>query len=241
MKVEKISELTIDRLSIYLHCLESLINKKVKQISSQELAKQFNLNSAQIRKDLAQFGEFGVRGVGYSVEKLRDCLRHILGIDQLHKIGIIGAGNLGMALAEYEGFLGTNYSVVALFDNDPDKINKNTKRGIPIIDVEKLELEIKKSNINIIVLAVPVNVAQSVLEQVAAVGIKAILSFAPMQFSVPEGVKLKIVDLTVSFDSLSHSLVANGLETELTVTITKQKDPSATKVLTGSKNKRIKK
>jgi redox-sensing transcriptional repressor len=240
MKVEKISELTIDRLSIYLHCLESLINNGVKQISSQELAKQFNLNSAQIRKDLAQFGEFGVRGVGYSVEKLRDCLRHILGIDQLHKIGIIGAGNLGMALAEYEGFVGTNYSVVALFDNDPAKINRNTKRGIPVLSIENLESEIKRSNIDIVVLAVPVNVAQSVLEQVAAVGIKAVLSFAPMQFSVPEGVKLKIVDLTVSFDSLSHSLVANALEAGLEVTTIKHKEPANLKLTMGLKNKRAK-
>jgi redox-sensing transcriptional repressor len=215
MKAEKISELTIDRLSVYLRCLDFLTNNGIKQISSQELATQFNLNSAQIRKDLAQFGEFGVRGVGYSVEKLRECLKHILGIDRLHKIGIIGAGNLGMAIAEYEGFFGTNYSVVALFDSDPEKINKTTKRGIPILDVKQLAKEIKKSNIDIIVLGVPASVAQSVLDQVVAIGIKAVLNFAPMQFYVPEGVKLKTVDLTVSFDSLSHSLVANEVEIEI--------------------------
>jgi redox-sensing transcriptional repressor len=215
MKTEKISELTIDRLSIYLRCLDFLINNGVKQISSQELAKQFNLNSAQIRKDLAQFGEFGVRGVGYSVETLRDCLRHILGIDRPHKIGIIGAGNLGMAIAEYEGFFGTNYSVVALFDSDPEKINKTTKKGVPILDVERLAEEIKRLSIDIIVLGVPPSVAQSVLDQVVKVGIKAILNFAPMQFYVPEGVTLKTVDLTVSFDSLSHSLVAEELEVDI--------------------------
>jgi redox-sensing transcriptional repressor len=214
MKAEKISELTIDRLSVYLRCLDFLTNNGIKQISSQELAEQFNLNSAQIRKDLAQFGEFGVRGVGYSVEKLRDCLRHILGLDQSHKIGIIGAGNLGMAIAEYEGFFGTNYSVVALFDSDPKKINKTTKRGIPILDVKELAKEIKKSNIDIIVLGVPASDAQNVLDQVVAIGIKAILNFAPMQFYVPEGVKLKTVDLTVSFDSLSHSLVVNDLDNQ---------------------------
>ncbi|MBI4852886.1 MAG: redox-sensing transcriptional repressor Rex [Acidobacteria bacterium] len=215
MKAEKISELTIDRLSVYLRCLDFLINNGVKQISSQELASQFNLNSAQIRKDLAQFGEFGVRGVGYSVGKLRDCLRHILGLDRPHKIGIIGAGNLGMAIAEYEGFFGTNYNVVALFDIDPAKVNRTTKRGIPILDVKRLAEEIQRLGINIIVLGVPASVAQSVLDQVVAVGIKAILNFAPMQFYVPEGVTLKTVDLTVSFDSLSHSLVVNELEVEI--------------------------
>ncbi|KAF0248525.1 MAG: redox-sensing transcriptional repressor, partial [bacterium] len=115
---------------------------------------------------------------------------------------------------EYEGFFGTNYSVVALFDSDLEKINKATKRGIPILDVKELAEEIKKSSIDIIVLGVPASVAQSVLDQVVAIGIKAVLNFAPMQFYVPEGVKLKTVDLTVSFDSLSHSLVASEIEIE---------------------------
>ncbi|MBN8721927.1 MAG: redox-sensing transcriptional repressor Rex [Acidobacteria bacterium] len=211
MKTEKISELTIDRLSVYLRCLDLLASNGTKQVSSQELANQFNLNSAQIRKDLAQFGEFGVRGVGYDIENLRKYLRSILGLDHPHQIGIIGAGNLGMALAEYEGFIGTNYSVVALFDNDPQKINSTTKRGIKILDIETLELVIKESGIDIIVLAVPASVAQKVLDQVVTLGIKAVLNFAPMQFSVPEDVKLKTLDLTVSFDSLSHSLVASAV------------------------------
>jgi redox-sensing transcriptional repressor len=206
MKAEKISELTIDRLSIYLRCLNLLASKGIHTTSSQELAAQFNLNSAQIRKDLAQFGEFGVRGVGYSVEKLRDCLKGILGLDQGHNIGIIGAGNLGMALADYEGFTGTNFNVVALFDNDPEKIGHKTKRGAEIFDVKKLKPLIKKAAIDIVVLAVPAADAQSMLDQVVEAGIKAVLNFAPMQLNLPDGVKLKTLDLTVSFDSLSHSL-----------------------------------
>jgi redox-sensing transcriptional repressor len=207
MKAEKISELTIDRLSIYLRCLNLLAKNGIQTTSSQELASQFNLNSAQIRKDLAQFGDFGVRGVGYSVEKLRECLRRILGLDRRHNIGIIGAGNLGMALADYEGFNGSNFNVVALFDNDLEKIDKETKRGVPIYDVKKLRSFIKKNSIDIVVLAVPASVAQSVLDQVVEAGIKAVLNFAPMQLHMPEGVKLKTLDLTVSFESLSHSLV----------------------------------
>jgi redox-sensing transcriptional repressor len=207
MKAEKISELTVDRLSIYLRCLNLLANEGILTISSQDLAAKFNLNSAQIRKDLAQFGEFGVRGVGYSVLNLRDCLKRILGLDKGRNIGIIGAGNLGIALADYEGFAGTNFSVAALFDNAPNKIGQQTKRGVMIYDVKKLKQIIKKSEIDIVVLALPASVAQPALDQVVDAGIKAVLNFAPIQLTVPEGVKLKTVDLTVSFDSLSYSLV----------------------------------
>ncbi len=206
MKAEKISELTIDRLSIYLRCLDQLANKNIPTISSQAMAAEFKLNSAQIRKDLAQFGEFGVRGLGYSVENLRDCLKRILGLNISHNIGIIGAGNLGTALAEYEGFLGTNFRAVALFDNAAEKIGKVTKRGVPIYDVNDLAVIIKQTCIDIIVLALPASVAQHALDQAVAAGIKAVLSFAPTHLHVPDGVKLKTLDLTVCFDSLSHSL-----------------------------------
>ncbi len=104
MKSEKISELTTNRLSVYLRCLNLLAAAGIKTISSQALADQFNMNSAQIRKDLAYFGEFGTRGVGYSVEELRRHLTQILGLDKPHRVGIIGAGNLGTALANYNGF-----------------------------------------------------------------------------------------------------------------------------------------
>lgn len=211
MKSEKISELTIDRLSIYLRCLSLLEKEGIETISSQELAARFNLNSAQIRKDLAQFGEFGVRGLGYLVKTLRICIERILGLDISHNIGIIGAGNLGRAIADYEGFIGTNFRVVALFDNDPTKIGHQTKLGVVIHDVRDLKKVIRREAIDIVVLALPASVAQQVLDQVVAVGIKAVLSFAPEQLSVPEDVKLKVVDLTISFDTLSHSLVAHRL------------------------------
>lgn len=211
MKSEKISDLTIDRLSIYLRCLSLLEKEGIETVSSQELASRFNLNSAQIRKDLAQFGEFGVRGLGYLVKTLRVCIERILGLDTSRNIGIIGAGNLGRAIADYEGFIGTNFKVVALFDNDPAKIGHQTKLGVVIHDVCNLKKVIKREAIDIVVLALPASVAQQVLNQVVAVGIKAILSFAPEQLNVPEDVKLKMVDLTMSFDTLSHSLVAHRL------------------------------
>ncbi|MGI8566855.1 MAG: redox-sensing transcriptional repressor Rex, partial [Pyrinomonadaceae bacterium] len=124
MKSEKISELTTNRLSVYLRCLNLLASAGIKTISSQALADQFNLNSAQIRKDLAYFGEFGVRGVGYSVDGLRQHLTQILGLDSAHRVGIVGAGNLGTALANYNGFTESNFTVVALFDNNREKIGR---------------------------------------------------------------------------------------------------------------------
>src|SRR5687767_7114510 len=116
MKAEKISELTTNRMSIYLRCLNELRAEGAKTVSSETLAKRFHLNSAQIRKDLAYFGEFGVRGVGYYVEDLRDQLTKILGLNKEHSVAIIGAGRLGTALTDYYGFSQTNFTVAALFD-----------------------------------------------------------------------------------------------------------------------------
>src|SRR5256714_14967619 len=117
MKSEKISELTTNRLSVYLRCLNLLADAGVKTVSSQALADQFNLNSAQIRKDLAYFGEFGTRGVGYSVDELRRHLTQILGLDRAHRGGIVSAGNWGPALANYHGCSASNSDGVGLFDN----------------------------------------------------------------------------------------------------------------------------
>ena len=138
MKTEKISELTTNRLSVYLRCLNELAAAGVETISSQSLAEQFNLNSAQIRRDLAYFGEFGVRGVGYYINDLRTHLREILGLDRPHRVVIIGAGNLGTALANYQGFNQDTFHIAALLDSDPEKIGKTTRSGIVIEDSRRL-------------------------------------------------------------------------------------------------------
>ena len=122
MKVEKISELTTNRLSVYLRCLNEIAAEGAKTVSSDRLACRFHLNSAQIRKDLAYFGEFGVRGVGYKVESLRAHLTKILGLNNQHRLCIVGAGRLGTALTDYYGFSQTNFTVAALFDADEKKI-----------------------------------------------------------------------------------------------------------------------
>jgi len=207
MKSEKISELTTNRLSVYLRCLNLLASAGIKTISSQALADQFSLNSAQIRKDLAYFGEFGVRGVGYFVEELRRHITEILGLDTAHRVGILGAGNLGIALANYHGFTQSNFTVVALFDSDKDKIGTRVgDANILVHDVKRIGRTVKEEGIDVAVIAVPARVAQRVLNQVMAAGIKAILNFAPVRLHARLGVKIKTVDLTISLESLSYFL-----------------------------------
>ena len=207
MKSAKISELTTDRLSIYLRCLNILAANGIKTISSKALAEQFNLNSAQIRKDLGYFGEFGVRGVGYFVADLQDHITKILGLDKPHRVGIVGAGRLGTALANYNGFGRSNFTVVALFDNDQQKIGKRIGDAKTIVlDVEKLGSVIKAEAIDVMVLAVPAKAAQRVLNQITSAGIKAVLNFAPVSLTSRKGVKVKTVDLTTSLESLSYFL-----------------------------------
>ena len=207
MKSEKISELTTNRLSVYLRCLNLLAAAGIKTISSQALAEQFNLNSAQIRKDLAYFGEFGVRGVGYFVEDLRKHIIGILGLDRAHRVGIVGAGNLGTALANYNGFTTSNFTVVALFDNDREKIGKRLGRdAIMVHDVKRMARVVRESEIDVAVIAVPARIAQRALNQVMAAGIKAVLNFAPVRLHARLGVKVKTVDLSIALESLSYFL-----------------------------------
>lgn len=207
MKSEKISELTTNRLSVYLRCLNTLSAAGIKSISSQALAGQFNLNSAQIRKDLGYFGEFGVRGVGYDVADLRQNITKILGLDRPHRVGIVGAGRLGSALANYKGFSRSNFSVVALFDNDEKKIGRRVGEDkILISDVKKMPRLVDDESIDVMVIAVPARAAQKVLNQIMSAGIKAVLNFAPAPLSARLGVKVKTVDLTTSLESLSYYL-----------------------------------
>ncbi len=206
MKTEKISELTTNRLSVYLRCLNELAVAGIETISSQAMAEQFNLNSAQIRKDLAYFGEFGVRGVGYFVEDLRQHLMKILGLTQKHRVSIVGLGNLGMALANYQGFNQHSFDIVALFDDDPAKIGTRVRSGLEIQGTDKLNDTIKREGIDIVIITVPASAAERVLEAVTEAGVKAVLNFAPVHLNPKPGVKVKTVDLTISLESLSYFL-----------------------------------
>jgi len=212
--LEPVSELTTNRLSVYLRCLNSLDAAGVKTISSQALAEQFHLNAAQIRKDLANFGEFGVRGVGYYVKELRSHLRQILGVDRRIRVGIMGAGNLGLALADYPGFREEGFEIAALFDTQRDKIGQRSRGGVPILDVRTFRRAVRRERIAIAVIAVPAPSAPAVLKEVVEAGIKAVLNFSPGTLKVPPDVKVKSVDLTVSLESLSFFLAQSQSDGE---------------------------
>jgi redox-sensing transcriptional repressor len=210
---DQVSELTTNRLSVYLRCLSVLEEGGVRTISSQALAEQFHLNAAQIRKDLAYFGEFGVRGVGYYVRDLKRHLRQILGLDRKLRVAIMGAGNLGLALADYPGFRQEGFEISALFDTLKEKVGQESRTGVPIHDIADLKKVARREGVRIAVIAVPAPYAQHVLGLVVAAGIKAVLNFSPGTLQAPPDVKLKSVDLTVSLESLSFFLAqADGDE-----------------------------
>lgn len=203
---EPVSDLIAGRLSVYLRCLKLLDEAGVATVSSSSLAHEFHLNAPQIRKDLAYFGEFGVRGVGYSVPELKCHLRTILGLDRQINTIVIGAGNLGLALADYPGFRRDGFEIVAMFDNVPEKVGQHSRGGVPIHHIEDLRRVVKRTKTGIAIVAVPASAAQSVVNVVVSAGVKAVLSFSPGALRVPEGVKLKSADLTVSLESLSFFL-----------------------------------
>lgn len=203
---EAISELTTGRLSVYLRCLAFLESQGQKTVSSHEMAERFHLNSAQIRKDLACFGEFGTRGVGYDVSRLKRHLTETLGIDRTRNVIIVGAGNLGMALADYGGFNTNGFHVVAMVDADPDKLGRASREGIEVLPWERLEEIVRRNHVEIGVIAVPGEAAQNVHDALAEAGIHAILNFAPVQLKVRPGVKVKSVDLRINLESLSFHL-----------------------------------
>jgi redox-sensing transcriptional repressor len=201
-----VSELTASRLSVYLRCLNTLDAAGLKTISSKALAEQFHLNAAQIRKDLAYFGEFGVRGVGYYVKELKRHLRAILGLDRTVRVAILGAGNLGLALADYPGFRQEGFAIVALYDTERSKIGRKSRGGVRIADMSEFKKSVKRDHVDIAVVAVPAESAQTVVNAAVHAGVRAILNFSPGTLKVPPSVKLKNVDLTVSLESLSFFL-----------------------------------
>jgi len=209
---EQVSELTAGRLSVYLRCLNTLDLAGVKTISSKALAEQFQLNAAQIRKDLAYFGEFGVRGVGYYVKELKRHLRMILGLDRPVRVAVLGAGNLGLALADYPGFRQEGFTIVALFDTERQKIGQRSRAGVRIFSISEFRRVVDRERIDIAVIAVPAESAQSVVNTVVQAGIRAILNFSAGAIKVPPGVKLKHVDLTVSLESLSFFLAREHVQ-----------------------------
>jgi len=209
LRQKKIPYVAINRLSIYYRCLERISEVKnlgdFEVISSSEMAEITGINSAQIRKDLAYFGEFGKRGVGYSLKNLSKELKNILGLDKKWPIIIVGAGNLGQALINYKGLEKRGFVIEGIFDNSTIKIGKRL-RQIIIQDVKEIENFIKKKNIKIAVLTVPATSAQEVADRMVRGGIKAILNFAPIRIILSPEVKIHNVDLSIEFEGLTYYL-----------------------------------
>lgn len=201
----RVSERTASRLSLYLRFLTQLEDGETAMVSSRAMADNLGVTSAQVRRDLASFGEFGVRGVGYEVKQLRVELERILGLDRTLHVVIVGAGNLGHALADYPGFGSGGLKVVALLDVDPDKVGGETRGGIPIYHLDDLgSMVVGKVDVGIV--SVPAEAAQGVVDCLVAAGIRAVLNFAPVRPRVPQGFRCKSVDLTLELESLSFFL-----------------------------------
>jgi redox-sensing transcriptional repressor len=179
-------------------------------VSSGAMAEALGVTSSQVRRDLASFGEFGVRGVGYDVKRLRGELERILGLDRTLRVVIVGAGNLGHALADYPGFRGGGLEVVALLDVDPTKVGNRTRGGVPIRHRDDLAQVTGAGRIDVGIVAVPAEAAQGVVDRLVEAGIRAVLNFAPVRPRVPPGFRCKSVDLTLELESLSYFLSAQG-------------------------------
>lgn len=209
-KYAKIPEATIRRLSNYLKCLEDLETKNEKVASSALIATICNVNAAQVRKDFAYFGEFGIRGMGYNVKELRYHIKEILGTNREWRIAVVGIGNLGSALLMYKGFLKQNYKIVAAFDYDPvtvvGHISEKMGKPIEILHIDRLKEVVKLRNVEIGIIATPPSEAQKVANQLVDADVKGILNFAPTQIRVPPNIILRNVFFTSALDNLVYYL-----------------------------------
>jgi redox-sensing transcriptional repressor len=202
---DDVSPLTLNRLSVYLRSLRQLEELGVRFTSSQELARRFHLSAPQIRKDLAQFGEFGIRGVGYEVGHLRERLESLLGVDREHLAILVGAGNIGTALARFPGFNSGSFRIAAIFDNDPHKVGIELL-GRRVQDSAELAATVAALKAEIAILAVPAEAAQENYDRLVEAGIQAVLNFAPVQLDVDPRVPVKTVDLLIFLEELAFFL-----------------------------------
>jgi len=206
LKTSKIPEAAVMRLAVYSRFLEQLQEQGYETVSSCMIARGTGVTPAQVRKDLAYFGEFGTRGVGYDVEALSGHLRRILGLDRKWPTVLVGAGKLGSALALYEGFLTRGFHIVGVFDIDPDPIG-NRFGKLDVLPMERLEEVIQQFGAQIGIITVPANAAQEVGERLVDAGVRAILNFSPYVLNLPEGIIVRHVDFSLHLETLTFNLV----------------------------------
>jgi redox-sensing transcriptional repressor len=200
-----IPDIIVGRLPLYLRALTRMAEIGEDVTSSHELGSHLGISSAQIRKDLSQFGEFGKQGTGYNINFLIDQLKRILNVRKVWDVALIGVGDLGRAVAHYGGFLDRGFRIVALFDSEQDKIGQNVA-GIEIQDVAVMEEVIREKKISVAMLAVPASSAQEVVDQLVNFGVKAILSYAPTSLKVPEGVRIQYIDPVLHLQRMTYYL-----------------------------------
>jgi redox-sensing transcriptional repressor len=205
VKAPRIPEATVARLSLYSRFLENLNQKGIGSVSSGEIAEGLSINPAQVRKDLAYFGDFGTRGVGYIVKDLLSRTLDILGLDQKWPLILVGAGALGYAICGYQGFNKRGFSIAAVFDNNPVKIGKRIGR-VEILPMDKMPEIIKSRHVRIGIIAVSADAAQEVVDQMVENGLEGVLNFTPVNLVIPDGVEVINNDLSVGLESLTFKL-----------------------------------
>jgi redox-sensing transcriptional repressor len=204
--MSEISESTVRRLSHYYRVLEEVQSEGKRLISSHRLAEREGITSAQVRKDLSCFGSFGRRGLGYPVDRLRDEIRAILGLDRRWRVVLVGAGNIGAALLAYRGFARHGFDLAAVFDREGSAVGRRVG-GLVVRDIRELPELARAEPFDIGVIATPMDAAQPVADALVAAGVRGILNFAPRKLFVPEAVALRTVDMTMEFESLSYALI----------------------------------
>jgi redox-sensing transcriptional repressor len=202
---KSVPEIVVGRLPVYLRALTHLAAEGKRVVASQDLAERLGMSSAQIRKDLSHFGEFGKQGMGYDVAYLRDQLRAILNVDRVWDMVLVGAGDLGHAIANYGGFEGRGFRVAAVFDRNPQKIGRRLAK-CEIRDVAELLRVVREMGIKVGIVAVPATAAQVVVDELVAAGVEAILNYAPIAVLVPEGVHLQYIDPVAHLQRMSYHL-----------------------------------
>lgn len=202
----EIPDIVIGRLPVYLRELTRLAEDEGKiNTSSHELGKRLGISSAQIRKDLSHFGEFGKQGTGYHIKYLIDQLREILHLTKEWDVALVGAGYLGHALAHYHGFLHRGFRISWVFDSDPGKIGKQMDQ-LTVKDVTELEAVITQNNVKVAVIAVPASQAQEITDRLVNAGVRSILSYAPIHLRVPNGVEISYSDPVIQLQRMTYYL-----------------------------------
>ncbi|HEY7116966.1 MAG TPA: redox-sensing transcriptional repressor Rex [Tepidisphaeraceae bacterium] len=207
---ELIPDPAVKRLSLYLRQLESFKRKDRRTISSKQLGESLNLTDAQVRKDLAYFGQFGHPGIGYRVDDLIAQVKRILGTDKVWSVLLVGAGNLGRALMAYKGFNAKGFRLTNVFDASPQLVGRKVG-PFTVQPMTEIESTIVKNQIRLAMIAVPADNAQDVVDQLVAAGIRGILNFAPTSVNVPASIALNAVDLSVQLEQLSFQVSFSGM------------------------------